>query len=197
VSSAGSATTYTGSTGLASPDQTITFSEVAVPVGQSIGSSYAAFGVTFQNLFQNDYGSFPNVSGNSAGNFVAQPVCLTECHPFEIDFTKPVTDAVFAMITNASTTPSTFQSFLGATPVETLIVFTGFTSATDFYGFTGSLFDRILVTPETAVDGAAVIDNLEFNVATPLPAALPLFASGVGLIGLLAARRRKQKRSFA
>jgi hypothetical protein len=40
--------------------------------------------------------------------------------------------------------------------------------------------------------------NIQFDAATPIPAALPLFASGLGLIGWLAHRRKhKQAAAFA
>jgi hypothetical protein len=47
-----------------------------------------------------------------------------------------------------------------------------------------------------ALSHIAFFDGLEINggdgVATPVPAALPLFAGGLGLIGLLGARKRRK-----
>lgn len=184
------AATYQGSAGLASPDQTITFSEVVVSDFQSIGTAYSAFGVSFQNVFQrNGVTTFPNFSGPTAQNY-GLAGCFT-CSPFEVDFTAPVKDAVFALITNPGT--SLFQSFLGATLVDSFSVSTTFNDPNNFFGFTSSLFDRILVTAGDT--GAARFDNIEFNAApasTPLPAALPLFASGLGALGLLGWHRKRK-----
>jgi len=37
------------------------------------------------------------------------------------------------------------------------------------------------------------VSGLATDTATPIPAALPLFAGGLGLIGLLARRRKRTK----
>ena len=62
---------------------------------------------------------------------------------------------------------------------------------------TGS-FDLYSIFISGSTDGntftEAFTATFEVGTATPLPAALPLFAGGIGLIGLLA-RRRKQKAS--
>ena len=46
----------------------------------------------------------------------------------------------------------------------------------------------------TSTDSTVFIDEVSAAAATPLPAALPLFAGGLGVIGLLA-RRKKRKRN--
>jgi hypothetical protein len=46
-----------------------------------------------------------------------------------------------------------------------------------------------------ALDNVSILDRGEGPAPTPLPAALPLFAGGLGLIGLLARRRKLKARA--
>jgi hypothetical protein len=61
------------------------------------------------------------------------------------------------------------------------------------YGLIGN------ITFNSNLDGAgADIDNLQFTTTvTPLPAALPLFATGLGVLGLLGWRRKRKAKAFA
>jgi hypothetical protein len=187
------ATIYQSNTGLVSPNTTITFSEGGGAQDTPLGNNYAGTGVSFSGLKQ-DYifgGSFPNTSGPDAANLQSGNC---PCGPFEIDFAAPVSDAVFTFVTNPSSTPSIIQSFLGATLVESASVSSSATNPNDIYGFTGSDFDRIVVTPETAVNQAAVIDNLEFNVAAavPEPSTWAMMILGFAGVGFMAYRRKSQ-----
>ena len=62
-----------------------------------------------------------------------------------------------------------------------------FTAIAGVANFTIAINIPLIVT-----DNSIGLDNISFAAATPLPAALPLFAGGLGMIGLLA-RRRKRK----
>jgi hypothetical protein len=62
-------------------------------------------------------------------------------------------------------------------------VFDGITSTTAFSSIT-------LRSEDTAV-GSFNIPEIEFVAATPLPAALPLFAGGLGVMGWLSRRRKR------
>src|SRR5882672_7978204 len=197
VSVPASATFYQSSSGLVSSDQTITFNEVSLSNFQSIGNAYAGFGVTFQNLFQVQNAGptgVPNLQGNLASNFPITGCPFGACGSFEIDFTAPVTAAVFAFITNTSSSPSIIRSFLGANLVETASVFTNLSNPNDTYGFTSCNFDRILVTTETAVNGAAEIDILQFNfaAAVPEPSTWAMMILGFAGVGLMAYRRKSR-----
>jgi hypothetical protein len=177
----GQATPYQSASGLTSPSNTLSFSELGLAAGTSVTNQYAAFGVDFVGLFQSSGYSFTNESGSTLTDFSGNCPCGPT---FEIDFTTAVSDAVFSFVTNSGT--STIASFLGSTAVESASLST---STNGYYaGFTGSLFNRILITPGGG-NSAAVIDNLQFNTAVPEPASLTLL--GAGLFGLVWLRHRQ------
>jgi hypothetical protein len=62
-----------------------------------------------------------------------------------------------------------------------------------FFGFADTAAFMSLTISATGTD-AWGIDNVSFNVPTPLPAALSLFTGGLGALGLLGWRRKKRAR---
>jgi len=46
--------------------------------------------------------------------------------------------------------------------------------------------------PSIGVGDAAAVDSFVLNIGTPLPAALPLFATGIGALGLIGWRRKRK-----
>lgn len=86
----------------------------------------------------------------------------------------------------------TLEVFLNGFLVGTVASVSGqvFT-AESIIGVTLLASNTIQFLGTVAADDTAFIDNVSVTT-TPLPAALPLFAGGLGMIGLLA-RRRKQK----
>lgn len=58
-------------------------------------------------------------------------------------------------------------------------------------------FDTTLTTGLYSGDQLAMLDNFQFFQATPIPAALPLFATGLGALGLLGWRRRRKAAAVA
>jgi hypothetical protein len=93
----------------------------------------------------------------------------------------------------------------GSTAVEVVGNLAGGGTVTDTFTFNGLLF-QTFVLPNTFMDltsvvftglGTApnpemVLDNIVVTAATPLPAALPLFATGLGGLGLLGWRRKRK-----
>ncbi|MBD1825377.1 hypothetical protein H6F51_23185 [Cyanobacteria bacterium FACHB-DQ100] len=176
------------SSGISNPAQTIDFNDLTVANGTAITNQYSSSGVTFSNLFAFG-GGFPNISGRSLANFSSG----SPLNPFSIRFSTPQTGASFAMVTNSGT--STITALLNGQLVETFTANTNTTSSNNFYGFTASGFDEIQIVASN-VNGAAAIDNLQFDIATPVPfgfTPLPGLAVSALLCGVNRLRKRFAK----
>jgi len=178
-----------GATGISGADVTIGFDEVALTDGTPVTNQFAGLGVTFSQAltYNNTVSTRPNFSGAAFSNPAGQA--------FSILFSQTVSSASAAITVSSASAAitansggATFTSLLNGVEVE------GFSTSLDlaennFYGFTGSLFDEILIDP----DGSTTIamDNLAYTVApVPVPAALPLLLAGIGGLGFMARRRR-------
>ncbi|HET9270222.1 MAG TPA: PEP-CTERM sorting domain-containing protein [Vicinamibacterales bacterium] len=175
-------------TGVASPDVTITFSEHVFATETLITNQYADLGIEFAaGLYydvQPDF--FPD---HFLANFTFQGA---QSNPESITFTAPVTAAALALQSNPGTT--TFTALLNGVVVEsfstgtTLSFLPDLSHASDFYGFSGILFDELEIENDI---GFFQIDNVQYT-AVPEPASLLLF--GTGLAALTARRARRTSR---
>lgn len=145
----------TNNFGLSAPDQTLTFSEVAVAANAPVTTQFAGFGVTFSGGWDMDTGVFPNISGPALNNFPPGN------SPIFIEFALPQSAVAFAMVTNAGT--STFSALLGGvggTVVESFSAPTELFNPINFFGFSNILFDTIRLEPG-GFNNALLIDNLQ------------------------------------
>lgn len=186
-----SATLINNNTGLASPAKTITFGTTDFPSGTPITTQYSASGLA--NAGGLYYGNttyssgFNNIAGGYLTNFEGGPVL----NPFTLTFGSAQTSVAFAIVTDY---PITLTAMLGGTTVETEVVSPNTTYNTaDFYGFSGITFDRILFAP--TVDLLVLIDTLQIGTAAvPVPEPSGIALTAIGLLGLVASRRRRTAR---
>lgn len=88
----------------------------------------------------------------------------------------------------------------GSTQNYLLPLTSNFPNAGEFFGITSDLLIASIALGlpdgDTTTDGNFAIDNLKIGSAasleTPIPAALPLFASGLGFLGLAGWRRKRK-----
>jgi hypothetical protein len=185
---------FTNSTGLPSPNTTITFSEVVVAHGTLVTNQFAGFGATFTNLvmtplpFSNN--NEPNITFPDLANFVDRN---TPLGPVTVTFNTSQTAAAFALIANAQ--PTFFDALLGGSvvasgsaPTETFVG--------KYVGFTGITFDAIRFAP---AGGFARIDNLQIGTSAlsvvPEPPSAAAFLACTGALAIgIACRRRSVSR---
>jgi hypothetical protein len=187
ASPASAAMFFTNGAGLVSPASTLTFSELAFADNTLITNEFASFGVTFNNaVFNPQDGYMPR---NYVGNYQLSTIQYPD---LSLTFGTAVSDAAFELATNPGN--SVINLYLGATLVDTASLATS-NGAGSFYGYTGGLFDRIQIL--APVNGALLVDNIQFNAATvagavPEPATWIMMLAGFGVV---AAGMRFNRRS--
>jgi hypothetical protein len=182
---AASATLANEATAAASSDPTVTFTEQS-PLSLSAGSPYAA---------SYTVGGFLNSQAGATIGSPAHGLALTNSLDDTLfNFTGTVTVTTGQTFTFAHDDGLTFV--IGT---DTVVNAPGPTASSNTTGtYTGVSGNETfqLVYGEACGPPAVLEVNLPLTSATPLPAALPLFAGGLGLLGLFG-RRKKQKGSAA
>ena len=182
LTSSAHAAFFNNSSGLAAPDQTITFESVALTPNQSVTTEFLGEGVTFSNTFGNaDLSTYPNFSGNRIGDFQSG---VRKTGLFSATFSSTLSDVAFALVTAPGTT--TFTALLNGNLVESARAATTLDNAINFYGFTGIAFNQLTIST-ASFDRVFQLDNLQ-TTAVPIPPALALLG---GPLVLLSSLRRK------
>lgn len=158
--------------------------------GDSSPAASQFAGITFgpENYVSNSYnGAAPNLVNSVIANFARnQCPCLS---PSSISFLSALSEAAFAFVSD--TQGMTFTAYLGGNPVESDSYVTN--TSGDFYGFTGIIFDRIVITGDNGSNNGYVLDMLQTKAgiaSIPEPGTLALLSlAGLGAIG--ATRRRR------
>ena len=178
-------------TGLASPTQTITFGEIALPANTMVTTQYSGLGVSFA---PNGYYD-PQIGyglTNDIGNFTfaTEPAFV---NPFTMLFSTPQTAVDFQMAGDG--TSFLFQAFLGGSLVDSFTSTVGVPSPLLFYGFDNDDFNSIKITQAGAGSGPYwLIGNVQLGVpavaTAPEPSSILLL--GIGIVGLgFNVRRRR------
>ena len=192
VAGAAGATPYHGSTGIG--DAAITF-DTGLAQNASLAYAYTAQGVTFGGAFQDyeDTGYF-NTDGVNAANFTRNSASPS-AGAITLDFSSPISAISFSI--NSDDAGVRIYSFLDGNLVESFKTTTDYTSSDNFYGFTGSSFDYLLIDPGSTSNDF-VLDNISFGSAAPEPGTWAMMFAGVAMIGgLMRARRRAELRHAA
>jgi hypothetical protein len=182
-------------TGLASPAETIDFSEIALAPNTVLTTQYSSLGISFSpNVYYDAEVSFGFTNDISNFTYATEPAFVD---PVVFSFSSPQTSAAFQMV--ADDTPYTIEAFLGGTGGTLVDSFVdpsiGGNTPGLFYGFTGETFDTIEIS-QAGTGGGPYWDlgNIELSnapIATDAPEPGSLLLLGPALAGLwLACRGR-------
>lgn len=177
------ATLIFNTTGLLSPESTITFDEHILSTGATVTNEYSDLGITFSpNLYYSSQTGFPNITGNTVTNFGSG----NQVGSFSINFLENQTESAFAMVSNSSLW--NFSALFNGAVVESFSEIVN-TSTPNFYGFTGITFDEILIS--SSINDAMIIDNLQMGETTSVPEPTSLAILALGLVGIGFSKKKK------
>jgi len=168
-------------------DSQVTLDEVALSDAEPVTTQFAPYGVTFSSGLRS--GTVFTDPANFSGQFLAS-AGATE--PYSIFFVSDV-DAAGAYWEFDAPRSTTIAAYLNGNLVESYVHENlDCCTTTAFLGFQGIVFDEIRVSD--LVEGTSLIlDNIHFSdaavAAVPEPFSLALL--GIGIAGLLGARRRQ------
>lgn len=181
-------TAFKNDTGLTGSFSTVTFDELTFADGTAITDQYSAYGVVLANGYINSYdASSSALPQNFISNYHAPGNPFLIFPSLQISFTAPVSSAAFEFVNDNRST--VFQAYLGDTLVAEEELPTGEVPA--FYGFTGGVFDRIVIDRPREVN-VATIKDVEFTAAVPEPSISAMLILGFAGVGFLSYRRRNQ-----
>lgn len=183
------AASIVGGPGVASPTNTVTFSEVVLPSGTALTNQYGSLGINFTGLYYDPCPScvttLPTGAKPDAGNFITFDGGSPSV---SFNFAGAATAFSFSFASDGAI--YTLGAYLSNSVVESFS-FAG--SNWQTYGFTGSLFDEVRLTyAVTPFVSEFLVDDLKWTATTapiPEPEVYAMLLAGLGLLG--AAKRRR------
>jgi len=153
--------------------------------GTITGSSSSNFRSPFENAA---------TPGSGVGNWASLPYSSVEAGASATyDFASTST---LSILWGSPDTYNSLEFLLSGTPIET---FTGGDLAIQTYGHdqvdftdTVGLFNEVILTSQANAFEFADLVPGTAQLGTPIPGALPLFATGLGALGMLGWRRKKK-----
>lgn len=174
--------------------------------GSVVGSFYSGLGVTFSNASWTDNGGRTGSSGSLSiiatdnGGVSTNPDQWTNVAPVVALFSSAVTSAGVRGIDVGENglQIDAFDASVGGSLVDSMTVYGttqyGVGEFFDLSVHAGSILRVEMYQPKNITDDGIFLEDFSFSgsAATPIPAALPLFVTGFGGLGLLCWFRKKK-----